>query len=409
MQAFPEPAEPIAVVGIGADGWDGVGAAARRAVQSSDVVFGSARQLALTAPGQSRGQRRQPWPSPLLPALPGLFAAESESRICVVASGDPMFFGIGVTLARIFGPQRLRVFPQASSASLACARLGWAVAETAVLSAVGRPLHTVLPGIVAGARLLVLSNDQHTAAELAKLLVSNGFGQSRLTVLEQLGGPREDRHSGIAENWGHPAGDVLNIIAVECIANAGTPRLTRFPGLPDEVFGGTGQFTKAEVRALTLAALAPARGELLWDVGAGSGSIAIEWCRADPGCRAVAFESREARAQALPKMAASLGVSAITLLGSAPAAFDDAPAPDAVFVGGGVSQPGLLNDCWNRLRPGGRMVANAVTLAGESALVQWTRESGGFLRKFQIYRAEDVGTMTMWRPMTPVTQWVGAK
>ncbi|MFI2280614.1 precorrin-6y C5,15-methyltransferase (decarboxylating) subunit CbiE [Nocardia beijingensis] len=397
---------PIAVVGIGADGWDGLGRAAREAVGGAEVLFGSARQLALVPPAVAA--RRVTWPSPLLPALPDLLQRHGGARLCVLASGDPMFYGIGVTLARLLGPQALRVLPQPSSAALACARLGWPLAQTPVVSVVGRPLATALPELSDGRRLLVLSADEHTPRDLAQLLGRHGFGGSELTVLEQLGGPAEQRRAGIAKQWEHPPGDPLNIVAITCAADRDQPRATRLPGLPDELFGGDGQLTKQEVRALTLAALAPAPGELLWDVGGGSGSIAIEWCRAHPGNRAVAFERLERRRRQIADNAEALGVPHIHVraeLRAELAADAGIGTPDAIFVGGGLTQDGVLETCWARLRHGGRLVANAVTAESESLLLNWAGAEGGVLRKFQIYRAEPLGSFTTWRPQLPVTQW----
>ncbi|MEU2037301.1 precorrin-6y C5,15-methyltransferase (decarboxylating) subunit CbiE [Nocardia niwae] len=406
MNATSWTGAPIAVVGIGADGWDGLGRAAREAVDDAEILFGSPRQLALVP--STVAARRVTWPSPLLPALPGLFERHGGARLCVLASGDPMFYGIGVTLARLLGPRALRVLPQPSSASLACARLGWSLAETPVLSVVGRPLTTVLPELAERRRLLVLSADEHTPRDLADLLARHGFGDSELTVLEQLGGSAERHRAGIAGQWAHPAGDPLNIVAITCSAAPGLPRATRLPGLPDELFGGDGQLTKHEVRALTLAALAPAPGELLWDVGGGSGSIAIEWCRAHPGNRAVTFERLERRRRQIADNAAALGVPHILVRGEVCAELAADPgiaSPDAIFVGGGLTQDGLLETCWAQLRQGGRLVANAVTAESESLLLSWSSAQGGVLRKFQIYRGEALGSFTAWRPQLPVTQW----
>lgn len=393
----------MTVVGIGADGWAGLGATARAAVLDAAVIFGSARQLSLVPEGDCA---RIAWPSPLVPALPALFERNAGARICVLASGDPMFYGIGVTLARLLGPAALRVLPQPSSASLACARLGWALAETPVVSVVGRALETVLPELAHGRRVLVLSADQHTPGRLAELLVGNGFGDSELTVLAQLGGPDERIETGIATHWRYPPGDPLNIVAIDCAADPARPRATRVPGLPDELFGGDGQLTKHEVRALTLAALAPAPGELLWDVGGGSGSIAIEWCRTHPACRAVTFERLDSRRQQIADNAAALGVPQVRVGGAAPAALlRESVAPDAIFLGGGLTQDGLFETCWAQLRHGGRLVANAVTAESESLLLNWAATHGGALRKFQIYRARPLGSFTAWRPQLPVTQW----
>ncbi|MFG1796787.1 precorrin-6y C5,15-methyltransferase (decarboxylating) subunit CbiE [Nocardia sp. NPDC049149] len=396
---------PVSVVGIGADGWAGLGQAAREAVATAEVIFGSARQLALVS-ADAAGEQAA-WPSPLLPALPELFERHAGARICVLASGDPMFYGIGVTLARLLGADALRVLPQPSSASLACARLGWGLAETPVVSVVGRALATVLPELIDGRKVLVLSADERTPGQLVELLVSNGFGDSTVTVLEQLGGPAERVDAGIAKQWQRSAGDPLNIVAIECVATPGQLRATRVPGLPDELFGGDGQLTKNEVRALTLAALAPAPGELLWDIGGGSGSIAIEWCRTHAGCRAVTFERLEHRRQQIAENAATLGVPNIVVRGEVLAELSGAESapPDAIFVGGGLTADGLFEACWSKLRLGGRLVVNAVTAESESLLLHLASTHGGTLRKFQIYRAEPLGSFTTWRPQLPVTQW----
>ena len=392
---------PIAVVGIGADGWSGLGEAAKRAITDAEVLMGSARQLGLVPASPAT---RLPWPAPLLPTLPKLLDAHRDRRVAVLASGDPMFHGIGVTLANLLGADRLRVIPQPSSASLACARLGWALHRTPVVSLVARPVETVLPDVHDGARLLVLSNDEDTPAQLAKLLEDEGFGATSLTVLEQLGGPAECRRTGTAATWTLPGADPLNVVALECRADPTTPWLTRLPGLPDATYGGDGQLTKQEIRALSLAELAPAPGQLLWDVGGGSGSIAIEWSRTHADCRAITFEHNQARAAQIAVNARTLGVPTVAVRGRAPDAFEGTPDPDAIFVGGGVTMPGLLDGCWKRLRPGGRLVANAVTLESEALLVTWAARHGGGLRRIQIQRAEPLGGFTAWRPHRTVVQ-----
>lgn len=396
----------VVVAGIGADGWDGLGRSAREAVAGVEVLFGSARQLALV-PEEFGGERIR-WPSPLVPALPGLFERYRGRRVGVLASGDPMFYGIGATLAGLLGSAALRVFSQPSSASLACARLGWGLERTPVVSVVGRPLAAVLPELTHRRRLLVLSADQDSPGQLAELLRDSGFGASTVTVLEQLGGPGERIRSAVAADWRLPAGDPLNIVAIECVADPKCPRATRIAGLPDELFGGDGQLTKAEVRALTLSALAPAPGELLWDIGGGSGSIAIEWCRTDPACRAISFERLDHRRRQIADNAAALGVPHIIVRGEAHSELagtvGQAP-PDAIFVGGGLTQSGLLETCWSHLRQYGRLVANAVTAESEALLLRWAGAHGGELRRFQVYRAEPLGGFTTWRPQLPVTQW----
>ncbi|PTR27532.1 precorrin-6Y C5,15-methyltransferase (decarboxylating) [Rhodococcus sp. OK519] len=399
----PSVIDPIVVVGIGADGWDGLSPRAQAAVRNAEVLMGSTRQLSLVPESEAK---RVPWPSPMLPALAGMFDEHRERRICVLASGDPMFHGIGVTLGRVLGPQRLQVIAHPSSVSLACARLGWPLHETTTVSLVNREASTLAASLSAGQRVLVLSNDEQTPAAVARVLDERGFGDSTMVVLEQLGGPAENIADGVAATWDRAPGDPLNVIALELRASDSALRLTRTPGLPDAAFRGDGQMTKHEVRALTLSALAPAPGELLWDVGGGSGTIGIEWMRTDPRCRAIAFEREDARVAQIVDNASQLGVPALRVLGSAPAAFTVEPSsPDAIFVGGGVTQDGLLDACWDRLRPGGRMVVNAVTAESEAFVLTWFSRLGGELRKFQIYRGEPLGGFTAWRPQLPVAQW----
>lgn len=409
MTGRPDPLRwsgaPIAVVGIGADGWGGLGTTARESVAHCDVLMGSPRQLALV-PDEVTAQRIS-WPSPLLPALADLLRAHADARICVLASGDPMFYGIGVTLAKLFGPASLRVLPQPSSASLACARLGWPLAEIPVVSMVGRAPANLLPELTDGRRILVLSADAGTPAVIAELLSRNGFGSSTLTVLEQLGGSGERIVTATASTWDDPRTDPLNIVAVEVAADSDRPRTTRLPGLPDILYGRDTQLTKSEIRALTLSALAPAPGELLWDVGGGSGSIAIEWCRTHPSCRAVSFERLDQRRQRIADNAAALGAPAVEVRGElrAELATADLPVPDAIFLGGGLTQDGVFETCWSHLGQGGRLVANAVTAETEAMLVGLAAAHGGELRKFQVYRAEPLGGFTAWRPQLPVAQW----
>ncbi|MCF3963923.1 precorrin-6y C5,15-methyltransferase (decarboxylating) subunit CbiE, partial [Streptomyces fuscigenes] len=300
------PATPLTVVGIGADGWAGLAEPARRALLGADVVIGAPRQLDLLPP-EARAERVA-WPSPLRPAVPGLLAAHADRAVCVLASGDPLHYGIGRALAETVGPDRLRVLPHPSSVSYACARLGWPVEDVDVVTAVGRPLERVAAALHDGRRLLVLSADASTPAALAALLRERGYGPSPLHVLERLGDDARERHvHGTADTWDAPPGDPLNIVAVDCRRASGTPRLGAAPGLPDTAYEHDGQLTKRHVRAATLAALAPAPGELLWDVGGGSGSIGVEWMRTHPACRAVAVERDPVRAERIGRNARALG------------------------------------------------------------------------------------------------------
>ncbi|MGS2642237.1 precorrin-6y C5,15-methyltransferase (decarboxylating) subunit CbiE [Streptosporangium sp. LJ11] len=401
----------VTVVGIGDDGWAGLSEAARRELRAAEVLMGGARQLGLVPEtGAEPGAERVVWPSPLLPALPALIASHRGRRVCVLASGDPMFHGIGTTLVRLLGADRVRVLPHPSSVSLACARLGWAADRVEVVSLVARPAEVLHPVVHDGRRVLVLSADGRTPARVAGLLAARGYGASPMTVLERLGGAGERAVSGTAATWSLPATHDLNVVAVECRADAGTVPLPRLPGLPDEAFEHDGQLTKSEVRAVTLSRLAPVPGQLLWDVGAGAGSIGIEWMRAHPDNRAVAVESHPGRAAAVARNAAALGVPGLGVVtGAAPAALAGLEPPDAVFVGGGVTVPGMVETCWEALRPGGRLVANAVTVESEAVLAHWHGRLGGGMVRLAVSRAAPVGGFTGWRPMMPVTIWTAVK
>jgi len=393
----------VVVVGVGADGWDGLAPPARRAVADAEVLLGSRRQLELIGP-ECRAERIE-WPSPMLAALPGLFEGLRGRRTCALASGDPMFFGVGATLCRVLGPERVRILAQPSSASLACSRLGWALQDVVVLSAVGRPLDRVRGALAPGRRLMVLLPDADGPAAVAALLAEQGYGPSALTVLEQLGGPGERIVRGRADTWSRPPGDPLVLVAVECEAAPSVEPLAGVPGLPDDAYDHDGQLTKREIRAITLARLAPLPGRLLWDVGGGAGSIAIEWMRADPTARALAVERDPVRAGRIVGNAARLGVPELrVVVGSAPAALAGLPVPDVVFVGGGVSAPGVLPACWEALPPRGRLVVNSVTLQGEAVLLEFHRRHGGDLIRIDIARAAPVGGLSAWRPALPVTQ-----
>ncbi|MFE7465963.1 precorrin-6y C5,15-methyltransferase (decarboxylating) subunit CbiE [Streptomyces sp. NPDC057499] len=395
---------PVAVVGIGADGWAGLTDAARAELTGAQVLIGAERQLDLLPP--SCHGRRVTWPSPLRPAVPGLLAAHTGSSVAVLASGDPMFYGIGRALTEVLGADRLRVLPHPSSVSYACARIGWPAEDTETVTLVGRPTARLAAALHDGRRVLVLSADAGTPAEVAALLREQGFGPSRIRVLEQLGGPGEDCLEGTADHWPHPPRDPLNIVAVDCRRAPGALRLGAVPGLPDDAYAHDGQLTKRHVRAATLGVLAPAPGELLWDIGGGSGSIAIEWMRTHPSCRAITVERDPERAARITRNAARLGVPALRVVtGAAPGALNELPVPDAVFIGGGLTAPGLLDTCWDALPPGGRLVANTVTLESEALLAEAHRRRGGELARLAVAHAVPVGGFTGWRQAMPVTQW----
>nr|WP_026349708.1 bifunctional cobalt-precorrin-7 (C(5))-methyltransferase/cobalt-precorrin-6B (C(15))-methyltransferase [Bordetella sp. FB-8] len=388
----------LTVVGIGEDGFAGLGRGARRALFDAEVVVGGARHLAML-PARLRA-RRVAWPKPFDIAP---IHAWRGTPVCVLASGDPMLFGVGSTLARAFSAAELRVISGPSSLSLAAARMGWSLQDVQSLSLVGRPLAALNAYLRDGARLLVLSRDGATPREIASLLNAVGFGASRMSVFENLGGARESRIDASAQTWRQDGVAALNLVALTCRA----PRELSQPltvGLPDEAFRNDGQLTKRDVRAMTLARLAPIPGELLWDVGAGCGSIGIEWMRAHPACRAIAIEPEPARQAFIIHNRDALGVPDLQLVpGRAPDALACLPAPDAVFVGGGVTTPGLLEACWSRLRAGGRLVANAVTLQGEAVLAQWRDRHGGRLTRVVLSEAQALGGFDTWRPALPIT------
>ncbi len=358
----------LTLVGIGEDGYPGLGKQARRALLQASRIVGAARQLELLPP--CIGAARETWPTPF--SLEPLLARRGQPT-CVLASGDPMLFGVGASLARQLPATELRVLPAPSSLSLAAARLGWALQEVACLSLVARPLAALQAQVHDGRRLLVLSNDGDSPAAIARLLNARGFGASRLSVLEHLGGPLERRLDGLAGDWSLPRAADLNLVAVEC-------------------------------RAVTLARLAPCPGELLWDVGAGCGSIGIEWMRAHPSCRAIAIEANDERQEHIRHNRDALGVPTLHLVaGSAPEALLELPEPDAIFIGGGVTAEGVLETCWERLRPGGRLLANAVTLQSERVLLDWQQRLGGDLTRLGVAHARPLGGFDTWRQALPIT------
>ena len=389
----------LTVVGIGEDGFKGLGKNARRALLGASRIFGGQRQLDLL-PACIRGER-QLWPSPF--SLDPVLALRGEP-VCVLASGDPMFFGVGASLARQVPDAEMLIQPAPSSCSLAAARMGWPLQEVVTLSLVARPLAALNAQLFSGVRLLVLSNDGQSPAAVAALLRERGFGPSRLSVLEHLGGANERRIDGVANDWNDPAVADLNLIAIECIAAPDTPRLSRLAGLPDSAFQHDGQLTKRDVRAITLARLAPVPGELLWDVGAGSGSIGIEWMRAHPSCRTLAIEADEGRQLLIEHNRDALGVPGLQLIrGSAPQALAGLELPDAIFIGGGVTREGVLDTCWAQLKPGGRLIANAVTLQSEVTLMTWRERHGGELTRIHVAQAQPLGEFDTWRQALPIT------
>ncbi len=394
----------LSVVGIGEDGLAGLSPIARTLVDRADVLVGGDRHLAML-PTDDR--KRLVWTSPLRDSIEAIRQRQGQA-VCVLASGDPMCYGIGVTLLRHIPLAEMTILPAPSTFSLACARLGWSLTEVETVSLCNRPPALLHAYLYPGARLLILSEGQQTPAIVAALLTQRGFGNSAMTVLERLGGAYERHVTGTASTWSETDLANLNAIAVECVADSGVAPLPRTPGLPDDAYHHDGQLTKREVRALTLSALAPMPGELLWDVGAGCGSIAIEWMRSHSRCRAIAIE--KTRTQYIADNAAALGAPGLHIIdGKAPDALNDLPQPNAIFIGGGVTADGMIETCWTALPQGGRLVANVVTIEGERLLFQWHEKVGGTFTRIAIQRAEPIGRFLGWRSLAPITQWAVVK
>ncbi len=392
----------LAIVGIGEDGIDGLPPAARTLVAQAALVVGGQRHIALVGPVSAE---TYVWPSPIEDALDAIEAWHGRP-VCVLASGDPFFFGVGTMLMRRFSPSEMVCVPAPSAFALAAARLGWSEQDCAMLSLHGRPLEAIVPHLQANARILALSWDGTTAGKLAALLKARGMGRSKLTVCEAMGGPRERIRTSEAEGFALRDVAALNTIALEVAADRDARVLPRAPGLNDDWFEHDGEITKRDIRAITLSALAPRRGELLWDVGAGSGSVGIEWMLADPANRAIAIEERADRAARIARNALALGAPALSVVtGKAPHALDDLPAPDAIFVGGGGTAPGVIDRVVDALRAGGRLVANAVTLETQAASVEWRSCWGGELVQIAMAHAEPVGRFFGWRAAMPIVQW----
>ena len=409
-ELMPEPAPPsrwLSIVGIGEDGVEGLSAAARGLVANADIVFGGERHLSLAA-SLIKGEAK-PWPSPFSQGIDEVLAMR-ERQVCVLASGDPFHYGVGSVLAGQVPPEETLVVPAPSAFSLAAARLGWALPDIALVSVHGRALDRIRPALHPGARVLALTSDSDGPMALARLLAETGFGDSKLTVLEALGGARERVRTTRASRFDLGDAADLNTVAIEVASSPGARVIAYTPGLPEALFEHDGQITKREVRAVTLSALAPLKGELLWDIGAGSGSVAIEWMLADSSLRAIAIEARADRAARIIRNAAAFGVPSLEVVeGRAPDAFAGLAAPDAVFVGGGATKGRVIDAAIAALRSGGRLVVNAVTLETEAELLARHAALGGTLTRIEVSRAEPVGGKTGWRSAMPVTQWAWVK
>ena len=388
------------IVGIGEDGLDGLLPATRAVVEAAEVIVGAERHHDLA---QGVGAERIAWPSPfdaLIDTLNGL----RGRRVVVLATGDPLWFSVGARIGREINPTEITYHPQLSAFQLAAARMGWSLADVETLTVHGRPVEQMIAFIQPDARLLILTTGSETPGQIAAFLTERGFGRSTMTVLAHMGGESEARFDGLAEGWDHEV-PAFNTLAVECIAAPDAALMPRVPGLSDDLFRHDGTMTKQEVRAATLAKLMPMRGALLWDIGTGCGSVAVEWMRAARYARAIGIEPRADRRALAAANALALGAPKLALVdGRVPEALDGLPAPDAVFIGGGLSRE-TFDAAWAALRPLGRMVCNAVTLESEVVLLALHKEFGGHLVKLSVNRAEPVGGLTGWRPLMPVIQW----
>lgn len=388
------------IVGIGEDGFDGLAPATRAVVEAAEVIIGGERHHALAA---NISAERLAWPSPfnaMVETIEGL----RGKRAVVLVTGDPLWFSVGARIGRAMDPAEIVYHPQLSAFQLAAARMGWSLADIETLTVHGRPVEQMIAFIQPDVRLLVLTTGAETPAQIAKFLSERGFGKSKMTVLAAMGGKYEARFDGTADAWQHEV-PAFNTLAVECIAAPDAALLPRVPGLADALFQSDGTMTKQEIRAATLAKLMPMRGALLWDIGCGSGSVAIEWMRAARYARAIGIEPRADRRAMAGANAMALGAPKLELVdGMVPDALGGLPAPDAIFIGGGLSRP-TFDAAWAALRPLGRLVANAVTLESEAELMALHAEFGGELVRISVCRAEPVGRLTGWRPSMPVTQW----
>lgn len=388
------------IVGIGEDGLAGLLPATRAVVEAAEVIVGAERHHRLA---DSVGAERIAWPSPF-DALIGTLEGLRGRRVVVLATGDPLWFSVGARIGREIDPAQITYHPQLSAFQLAAARMGWSLADVETLTVHGRPVEQMIAFIQPDARLLILTTGAETPARIAAFLTERGFGQSKMSVLANMGGAEEARIDGVAGAWDHTVPE-FNTLAVECIAAPDAALLPRVPGLPDDLFRHDGTMTKQEVRAVTLAKLMPMRGALLWDIGTGCGSVAVEWMRGARYARAIGIEPRADRREMAAANALALGVPRLELVeGRVPQALEGLAAPDAVFIGGGLSRE-TFEAAWAALRPLGRMVCNAVTLESEALLVALHKDYGGQLVKLSVNRAAPVGGLTGWRPLMPVTQW----
>ena len=393
----------LSIVGIGEDGVEGLSSVAAQLIRSAELVVGGARHLEL-ASELIRG-RRLAWPSPITDAFPEIERHRGRA-VAILASGDPFHFGVGKQIAAFVQADEFICLPQPSAFSLAAARMGWPLQDVSLVTLHGRALNGIIRHLQPGARILALSWDSATPRKLSELLTTHRMGQSRMTVLEAMGGARERIRHATASNFDIEEIQPLNTIAIVMVAELEAIIIPLASGLDDDFFEHDGQLTKREVRAVTLSSLQPLQGQLLWDIGLGAGSVAIEWLLRHPSLRAIGIEARSDRAGRAARNAAALGVPELEIVqGRAPEALAGLARPDAIFIGGGMMDDGVFDAAWSALKSGGRLVANAVSLETETRLAGYFQHFGGDLVRLQVARADRVGAMSGWRPAMPVTQW----
>jgi precorrin-6B C5,15-methyltransferase / cobalt-precorrin-6B C5,C15-methyltransferase len=394
----------LAIIGVGEDGFVGLSPVARTLIQTAEVLIGGERHLAMIPLREGTDDiERLAWPSPIAPLVERIPKMRGK-RVCVLATGDPMCFGIGTTLARLVAPEEMSILPGVSAFALAAARLIWPLDSVETINLQGRPVEQLALHVYPGARLLILSHDARSPAAVAAWLAEHGFGASPMIALAHMGGIKEERVEASATDWKVDVPD-FHTLAVQCIASPDARWWPRTAGLPDAAFEHDGKLTKREFRALALAKLVPHPGALLWDIGAGCGSVGIEWMRAARHAQAIAIEPIAERRAMIARNAAALGVPALDIRDArAPEGLTSLPPPDAVFVGGGLSEQSI-DDAIDALKPGGRLVAHAVTLESEGILLAAYARHRGELVRLTASHAEPIGGFSGWRPLMPITQF----
>lgn len=396
----------LTIVGIGAEGLSSVSAAGRDAIAQAGLLVGGERHQEMIAESDvAEGVERMTWHCGIRETAERL-ADWRGKPVCVLVTGDPMNFGAGATLARYFDADEMTVLPHPGAFSLACARMVWSLPDVTTMTVHGRALAAINLHVRPAARIVAPSWNGETPAKLADILTARGFGPSRISVLANMGAEDEARFDGTADDWPHGTVPDLNTVCIECIPGRDAAWWPRTPGLPEEAYVHDGQITKREIRAVTLATLGPQPGETLWDIGAGSGSVAIEWLRAVDGTQAVGFERNASRIENMRVNAETLGVPRLRIVeGTVPGSLDDEDSsPDAIFIGGGLLEEGLLDNAFDALKPGGRMVANAVTVEGQAVLSLWGQAKGATMSRLAAARADDVGQRSAFRSMMEVLQ-----